>query len=177
MRPRRGRLPRRRETSSAFGAQDNRRKRFENRARNGGRESGFRLNRFRSRRQGATVVNRSFGDPRSGRAALVTMEGARVILALHACFERRLPAGTQTRCALREREHANNRRHPFQDRPHTLGCVVAVGVSNIAGRRPLSQGLPDFRRRSLREIQQHLAKVRSVHRRKPGRGHKLCGFG
>ena len=114
----RGRLQRRREPSGVFGTLDNRRKRLENSARNGGRESDRRWNRFRSRRQGATVVSRSFGDPLSGGAVLVTMEGARVILALHACFERRLPAGTKTRRALREHEHANNRRHPFQDRPH-----------------------------------------------------------
>ena len=118
MRRWRGRLPRRRQPSGAFGAQDDRPKRLENSARDRGRESGCRWNRFRCRRQRTTVVSRSLGDPRPGRAVLVTMKGTRLVLALHACVERRLPPGTQPRGAVCEREHANNRCHPFQDRPH-----------------------------------------------------------
>ena len=59
------------------------------------------------------------------------MERTRAVLApFQTRFGRGLPARTLRHGALRKREHTDDRRHSSQERPHTLGCVVAVSLSN-----------------------------------------------
>jgi hypothetical protein len=64
-----------------------------------------------------------------------------------------------------------------------LGCVVAVGVSNIGAADRLDSGLQirwvcrTFGAGACEKSDSTSLKIRSAYRRKLRRGHKLCGFG
>ena len=156
---RRGRLPRSADSRPGRDTQDNGWERLEHRERDRGRECRLGRTRLMSRRERAASVGHGLGDLGSGRALPVMMHRTRAVsAALHACFGRRLPAGALRHRALSEREHANDRGHLSQDRPHTLGCVVAVGpvkrqqFTNLLGGLYFCSRLHALRLKVLRDI-------------------------
>ena len=119
VRGRRRCLPRSADGHRGREAQNRGRMRLEDGERDRGRENGSRRTRFSARRLCTAVVGRGLCDLRPGYAVLVMMKRARAVLAaLHACFGRRLPSGTERHGALRKGKHADDRRDSSQNRPH-----------------------------------------------------------
>ena len=117
----RGCLPRRADRNCRREAQNNRRKRLEHPECHRGCEDDRGRAEFLSLRLRAAIVGCGLGELRAGRRILTMMQRTRAVLAaLSTRFGRGLPASTLRRGALHEREHAGDRDHASQERPHTF---------------------------------------------------------
>lgn len=121
VRRRRRRLPRCVELNRRHESHDDWWERLQDCDRHRRRECGPRRTRLLLLRSRAAVVGRRLCELCPRRALLAVMKRTRAALtALTTRFRRRLPACTLRDGALREREHAQDRRDTSQERPHTL---------------------------------------------------------